>query len=248
VTDNNGLLVVLPVLVAETADVCIESILRPDSSFGIPPEDILVVDNSRDGFAAKYQEMGFRYYRHPEGFQLGTSRAWNIGAREVLAEGLDYLVILSASVMFGPVKNATWLWQMERVWNQERVCEAEGLSWHCIALHRCIFETVGLFDENYWCYVEAEDMSYRMRQVGWEGGWYRAWVNAVSTRVAGHLQYFSVPFEALDSYRRLKFGGTKGEELWTHPFGDKPLDYWPEVTIPELAERYGMGPRFDRWW
>jgi len=244
----SGLLVVLPVLVAETADACIKSILRPDSSFGIPPEDILVVDNSRDGFAAKYTAEGFRYYRDPNGFQLGTSRAWNVGARSVLAESRDYLVILSASMLFGPVLNATWLWQMERVWGQERVIESEGHSHHLIAFHRCVLETVGLWDENFWCYVEAEDYSYRMRQVGWEGGWYRAWVNALSTRVAGHLQYFSVPYEPLAEWRRHKWGGDKGSERWTKPFGNKPIDYWPEVTIPELAERYNMGPRFGRWW
>lgn len=244
----SDLLVVLPALVPETTDACVASILRADSSFGIPPSDVLIVDNSRDGFASKYQADGFRYHRDPDGHNIGVARAWNLGARDVLSEGRDYLVLLSASMLFGPVLNATWRWQMERAWG-ERVIEAEGHSHHLIAFHRSVMETVGLWDGNFWpAYLEAEDYSFRMRQVGWEGGWYRAWVNALSTRVAGHLRYVHCPFEPLDAYRRRKWGGTKHEELWTLPFGDKPLDYWEDVPIPELADRYGFGPRYHLWW
>ncbi len=244
----SGLLVVLPVLVAETADCCTRSILRDDSAFGIPPSDVLIVDNSRDGFAAKYEQEGFRYYRDPDSHQLGVARSWNIGARAVLAEGQDYLVLLSASMLFGPVMNSTWLWEMERLWG-ENVVEAETHSHHLIAFHRRVMETVGLWDENFWpAYFEAEDYSYRMRQVGWEGGWRRVSVNALSTRVAGHLRYVHCPADPLLAYRERKWGGPKMAETFTLPFGDMPLGYWPAATIPELAERYGYGPRGELWW
>lgn len=244
----SGLLVVLPVIIPETADVCVASILRADSSMGIAPADVLIVDNSRDGFAAKYAADGFQVHRDPDGHNLGVAGAWNVGARAMLDEGRDYLVLLSASVEFGPRLHCTWLWQMEQFWGA-KVIEADGHSWHLIALHRSCFERIGLFDANFYpAYFEQIDWCYRLRMIGWEQGWVRVWVNALSRGVAAHNHLVACPAAPLLAYYAAKWGGPKGEETWVQPYGVKPLDYWEPTPIPVLAERYGLGEEGVGWW
>lgn len=134
---------------------------------------------------------------------------------------------------------------MERFWG-ETVIECDGHSWHLIALHRRIFEGIGLFDENFHAYFEAIDFGYRMRMAGMEYGWRHCWVNALSAGVGHHAPMVDCPAPPLLKWYREKWGGDKGEETFVMPWGSKPLDYWPEVTIPDLAERCGWDD--ERWW
>lgn len=249
---SGSLLCVVPVLAYETSRRCLASILAEDSAAGFARDEILVVDNSREGWGrvllADLGASDVECYRDPDGHNLGWARSFNVGARRVLAEGRDYVALCSASMEFGPIMHCTWRWQLEQCWG-ERVIEIDGHSWHGITFHREVLERVGLMDENYYpAYVEGLDYSYRMRQVGWESGWRHVWVNVVSHAVAGHLRYVDCPGGLLDLYYAQKFGGPKHHEQWTQPFGDKPLDYWPERSIPELAKRYGLGQRYERWW
>lgn len=241
-----GLLCVIPAIDIVRTTACLDSIARPDSAAGFSLADVLVVDNSRSGLMDRALFPSEFVHRDPDGHNLGVARSWNIGAERMLNSSADYLLIMSSSMLFGPVLNATWRWQMDQLWGSN-VIEAECHSWHLIAFHRRVFEAVGLFDTNFYPgYIEAEDFSYRMRQVGMEGGWPRASVNAMSTTVAAHSDMALAP--PLLAYRERKWGGPKGEEKWTLPFGDKPLGYFEDVPIPELAERYGLGPRGERWW
>jgi hypothetical protein len=235
-----SLLVVLPILTHEYADICVDSILMPNSAAGLLPEEILVVDNTREGTADKY---GLRTHRDPDGHNLGTARAWNIGAREVMERGLDYLVICSASMRFGPLMHTAFSWQLREFWGA-KVIQAEGHAWHLIALHRTCFERVGLFDTNFHCYFEAEEWCLRLRLVGWEHGFVPVWLNAMSQGVALHAPSVSCPAEPLLAYRRDKWGGDKGFESFVLPWGNKPMDYFEDVPIPVLAERYG----WETWW
>jgi len=229
-------------MLQKPTDLCIQSLLRKNSSAGISPENILIVDNSRDGWAEKRYNL--TTYRDPYGHNLGVARSWNVAAKEVLYRKLDYLLIMSVSMVFGPMLHTTWVEQMQNNWG-ENVIEATGHSWHLIAIHRRVFETIGLFDENFYpAYFEADDFSYRMRQVGMQGGWSQGWVNAMSQGVAMHIRDVSCPHKPLIDYYWRKWGGEKGAERWTKPFGDKPLDYWPERTIEEIAHAYSLG----RWW
>lgn len=248
---SRSLLCVLPVVSHHTADACLESLARHDSASGIDPADILIVDNTRDGSFADWCLRGFRYYRDPDGHNLGVARSWNVGAREVLAQGHDYLLVMSSVMVFGPILHTTWRRQMEEFWG-EHVIECDGHSWHLIAFHRRVFETVGLFDPAFYpAYEEGIDYGYRMRQVGMEGGWRRCWVNAMSQGHAMHVnggtpddRLPSCKFGPLRDHYRAKWGGVKGEETFTLPYGDKPLDYIVEEPIPVLAQRYGL----EVWW
>lgn len=248
----SGLLAVVPVigerrLPSPPAQIGLASMLAEGSALGLAAIELLVVDNTRLGLNPDYVRdhlPGVAIYRDPDGHNLGVARSWNVGARAVLDRGLDYLVLLSSVVQFGPILHCTWRSQMETFWG-ERVIEAEGHSWHLIALHRTVLEGVGLFDSNFYpAYVEAEDYSFRMRQLGWEGGWTRVWVNALSQGHGLHVPLVSCPWGPLGAYRAAKWGGGKHEETFTLPFGDKPLDYFEDVPIPELARRYGL----EVWW
>lgn len=238
-TDN--LLVVLPVIAPSPTDVCVESLLAPNNAFEVSTEDILVVDNSRDGFAGRY---GLRVHRDADGHNLGVAGAWNVGAREVMDRNLEYLVILSASMRFGPILHTTWRRQMQSFWGAD-VIEADGHSWHLVALHRRLFDLVGLFDENFWPgYFEQIDWCRRLHVLGREGAWPRVWVNALSQGSGMALSHTDCPAGPLLDYYREKWGGDKGEEAFVMPWGDKPMGTWERPAIPEMARAYGLGV----WW
>ena len=238
----SGLLVVIPVLSLDIAEPCIDSILADDNAAEFTPDELLLIDNTRGGIG----DTGLTVHRDSDGHNLGVARSWGIGVHEVLERDLDYLVILSESIRFGPILHTTWRRQLERFWG-ENVIEAEGLSWKAIAIHRRVFERVGTFDGCLWPgYWEAQDFAFRMRLVGMEGGWTRIWFNAMAAHVAAHSHL--VKAAPLLAYMEAKWGGPKHHETFTLPFGDKPLGWFEDVPIPELAARYGYGPRFTDWW
>ena len=238
----SDLLTLIPVISKETTDLCIPSILADDSAAGLNSDDILIVDNSREGWAA--ERYGLRTHRDPDGHNLGVARAWNIGAREILDRGIDYVLLMSASMVFGPVLHTTWRGRMDAFWGED-IIEALGHSWHLIAIHRRLFELIGLFDENFYpAYFESIDWCYRLRMLDLEGGWPKEWCNAMSQGAALHNEVVSCPATPLLDYYAKKWGGKKGLERFTRPFGKRELDFWEECSIPELAERY----RLTTWW
>lgn len=244
------MLTVVPVLLEDVSDVCLRSVADPRCSSGLYPSDVLVVDNSRDGYASKYASDewgGFRVYRDADGHNLGVARSWNLAAREVVDRGLDYLLILSAVMEFGPILHTTWREQMDRFWGHD-VIECDGHSWHLLALHRRLFEEVGFFDGNFYpAYEESIDWCRRLHIVGREHGWPHCWVNAMSRGAALHAKEVDCPNEPLRALYRERWGGDKGEETWVLPYGNKPMDYCePEIPIPELAAKYGLEE--GRWW
>ena len=155
---------------------------------------------------------------------------------------------MSSVMLFGPELHTTWRRQMETFWGHN-VIEADGHSWHLIALHRRLFETIGRFDPAYYPYAfEQTDWCYRLRMACLEVGFVHVWVNALSMGHALHVDVVSCLADPLLAHYRDKFGGDKGEERWVQPWGSKPLDYVVEEPIPVLAERYGLGEYGVGWW
>lgn len=207
-----------------------------------------MVDNSRDGWAHKqaHKRAELPTIRDPDHHNLGTSRSWNIGARHVLEHNLDYLVLVSSSIRFGPILHTTWTRQMSEFWGA-KVIEATGLSWKLIALHRTCFERIGLFDPAFWPgYFEAIDWCRRLHLIGWEQGFVHVWANAMAATV-GEYAHMVLAQPLLDHYAS-KWGGPKGEETFVLPYGNRPLDHVVEEPIPVLAERYGLDEKGIAWW
>jgi hypothetical protein len=241
------MLVVLPAISPESTVQCLDTVLPPNSASGFGVGELLVVDNTRGGMGALLNDRldPAGIYRDPDGHNLGVARSWNVGIRRGLDTGCDYIVLMSACMRFGPILHTTWRRQMETFWG-ETVIEADGHSWHLIAFHRRVFEAVGLFDENFYpAYFEAIDFGYRMRLRDMEYGWRHVWVNALSADVGhGAKTGVSLPAPPLLDYYREKWNGDKGEERYVLPFGSREIGWFPEHSVPELAEKY----RLETWW
>jgi hypothetical protein len=237
---------VVPVIDAHFAQPCLDSMADPDSSWGLPIEHTLVVDNTHAGLVSR--GWSGPIYRDPDGHNLGVPRAWNLGVDFMRYLNADTLTLVSSSMLFGPLLHCTWEWQINAHPNVS-VLEANGHSWHLITFHRRCFDLAGVFDGNFYPgYFEAIDFGHRLAKVGipateQPNGWEVAWCNAMSRAVARHSDLVLAP--PLLDYYRAKWGGDKGEETFETPFGlDVGLDYWVDTPIPELAARYGL----TNWW
>lgn len=229
-------LVVLPAVDRELTERCV-------ASMGATAREVLlVVDNSREGFAS-----GWDAEVHRSEVNLGVGRSWNLGARRVLERGLDHLVVLSAATEFRPGGFEHFAALLDGTDQRLRLGVQTSEGWHCFAIGRPVLEACGLFDENFWPGY-LEDLDY-LRRMDLSGLWPEGdpplaqhvldaerWGNAHGMTKAG----VAVNFGALIAYYRQKWGGPQDEERWELPFGDRPLAYWPEATVEELAERYDL--------
>lgn len=77
----------------------------------------------------------------------GVAASWNAGVRMMRAHDLEWLVLLSAAVRFGPAQGFDFLQHLNAP--VAFVVEAKGWGWHLIAFRRGVFDAVGDFDENF---------------------------------------------------------------------------------------------------
>lgn len=235
-------LVILPVVSQEVTDNCIRSISNNVK------KNLLVVDNSSNKFTS-----GYDIKTHIPKTNIGVARAWNIGANIVLGEKLDYLVILSATIVFDK--------GMEDFTEALEVCHNPyGMDtmhgWHLIAIGRKTFETIGLFDENFYpAYYEDTDFIRRMELAGIHNPMSTVqrleWAN-VSARSQGNahgMKSTKVNMEACRNYFLEKWGADSHynsqadrDKLYTHPFNvpHNDLAYFPKRDIDELKTKYGL--------
>lgn len=198
----------------------------------LPPETVLLVDNGPepvDGWDGRY---------HRTGTNLGVAGSWNCGARIVLEERLDWLVIASSAFRFGADGGHDFVRGLEG-------CEVGAASstygWHLVAISRPYIERVGLFDENFYpAYWEETDYLYRLGLAGLpsprENGqhWchipieadYGAKSHAISPEGG-----VTVNFVAQAEYYERKWGGPQGKERFKTPFNFRQHDltWWPGV-------------------
>jgi hypothetical protein len=235
-----SVLLVIPVVSRESAEKCIESILSDNNACGVNKKDILIIDNTKEGLGEDYH--GLRVYRDLKNHNIGVARAWNIGAREVVEKNIDYLIVMSSSMLFGVMKETTLLRQIATYKGFE-IIEAEGHSWHLIAFKRDLFLEIGYFDENFYpAYFEDIDFAFRLRLLNQKRRWATFWVNAISQSTAKHSHLCSA--EPLLKYYKAKWGGDKGAETYNLPFNNKPIEYFKQNNIELLASRYEL----TEWW
>lgn len=202
-------LVVVPSIYQPYTDACLRSA-------HIDPDDLLLIDNTVHN--------------------RGVSASWNEGARRVLDEGRDWLVICSAGMRFAGRGIATFTDQLVLHPTAQAVEAGCDLGWHLIAIHRTTFERIGFFDENFHPgYLEDNDFGYRIRlgfginYVPGVESWPKVIVAATLESAAHGILLGGVKGDGgmLNAYYASKWKGLSSHEKYDLPWGDRPLDWWP---------------------
>lgn len=172
----------------------------------------------------------------------GAAGSYNIGARQVLDEGLDWLITLSPSTRFGPEGGSDMIEYLHGDGKDAWVVEADmPVGWHWIAWHRRMFERIGIWDENFWpVYGEDIDISHRILTAIDEDKADRAW-QVFPCDAWMMMQGYSAHVGGVDvritaetwSYYEAKWGGRSGHEKFNRPFDDPEngLDYWVPGSV-----------------
>lgn len=211
--------------------------------------NLYAVDNSEEGYISKY---GVNGEHHPE--NIGIARAWNIGARRVLKENFDYLVIMSATILFEKGMD-------DLVACMEANANPYGLEtqhgWHLICFKPETFKRVGLFDENFYpAYFEDSDMIRRLELTGIHNPMSKT-QRIPKVEIAAGFQGdahavksgLKVNFVACENYFVDKWGHPndfssqeKRDHMFQYPFNNPKngLDYWEPQTIEDLRENYEL--------
>lgn len=236
--------IIIPTILEDIMDKCFATI---DPKYH---DNLLLIDNSKDGFAHKY---GVSYEHHPE--NLGIARAWNIGARKVVEEKLDYLVVMSSTMLFDKGMN-DFVEQMEANSNPWGL-ETQHI-WHLIAIKRAMIERCGYFDENFYpAYYEDSDYIRRWELNGIHNPMSQT-QKLPKVEVAAGLQgtalakdsgVVKIDYAASRQYFVEKWGseplyGTQEERdrMYIYPFNNpkNAVDFWEEHSIEELKEKYNL--------
>lgn len=236
-------LIILPVIVESVAEKCLDTIDPVYYS------NILIIDNTRDGIKRR---AGISYEHHPE--NLGVGRSWNVGARKVMKDKLDYLVILSATMLFEDDMHG-FIQDLENNKNPWGL-ETQHI-WHLIALRRAMIERCGYFDENFYpAYYEDSDYIRRWELSGIHNPMSSTHrlpkVNVNATHQGDALSMKSgikVNIDASRSYFIKKWGfeprydtQENRDKLYTAPFNNPENDvgFWESNSIEKLKERYSL--------
>lgn len=236
--------VILPAMVEDIADRCIESI---DKKWH---KNLYIVDNSKEGFAHKYKNIASEH--HPE--NIGIGRGWNVGLRKCVDEQLDYAVILSASVVFEDGMS-------DFVAMLENNHDPHGMetqhAWHMIAIGRKTVEKIGFFDENFYPgYYEDSDYIRRMELAGIHNpmsttnrlpkvdikAGYQGWALTIKRGLKVNMEACRDYFVEKWGYEPRYDSQRSRDLLYKYPFNNpsNAIHYFPERSIEELREKYNL--------
>lgn len=236
-------LILLPVIVESVADKCLDTI---DPVYY---KNILIIDNTKDSIKHR---AGISYEHHPE--NLGVARSWNIGAHKVVKDKLDYLIIISATMLFQDGLR-DFIEALEA--NKNRWGLETQHIWHCIALNRNMIERCGYFDENFYpAYYEDSDYIRRWELSGIHNTMSqthrlpKVQVNATHQGDAHAMKSgIKVNMDASRNYFIKKWGfeprydtQENRDKLYTAPFNNPEnyVDFWEPHSIEELKKAYNV--------
>lgn len=239
-------LIVIPVVDEAVTDLCIAS---------TPIEmrnNIFIVDNSPQGFAHKYN-VG--YYRHFD-INQGVARSWNIAFQAAIMEHFDYVVIMSASMVFQSHQaGIDFIEALKK--NENKYGMETQFGWHMIAIGLPTIEKIGFFDENFYPgYYEDSDYIRRMELAGihlpmsqilrlprvsadmFEQGTALAMKSGINVNMGACRDYFKSKWGGDPLYDSQE----SRDKLYFHPFNnpDKQLSTWDRITIKELVKKYEL--------
>lgn len=210
----NTWLVVIPSINKEWSQECINSLVDHETNF-----DYIIVDNTEKNY--------------------GVSGAWNIGVDKVLENNIDWLVICSESVRFGPNGAKDIQKNLDNSSVNEMTIEGdEGFGWHLMAIRRELLIEVGYFDEVFFpAYFEDNDYIYRTHKIREKMNkpwvlWNKFKVDASLIGVAEGLKFlnYGMDFGWLKSKYEEKWGGSP-VEVYEHPYNNPNYSF-------RYAERY----------
>jgi hypothetical protein len=186
------------------------------------------------------------------GRNIGIMASHNRGIDRMHEVGADWLVVLGASLRFGPSGGMDFITQLDEYADHDVLegprwtpdSEGQGVyGWHLIAFRSTLLTQVGRWDENFTPYGFCDlDMSLRIqRALGRDGRAGPVWDKVpcdVSDAGMGHgIHLAGVRADAnpqIDYFRR-KWGRHPGDsQLPAHerPFNDptNPIGYWPPAA------------------
>lgn len=200
----------------------------------VPHDQVLVVDNAkpRRRAAPLWDGPSYRAARN-----LGVPASWNLGVDLMRQRGVDWLVLASTAVVWGAPGGTDFVTGLDGIDPVVFPGVQSGQGWHLCAIHRTVFDTVGLFDENFYPgYWEDTDYLYRMGLAGLpsprENGcdWGFVATDCEYGEQAHSLRHVRPIFGELAAYYASKWGGGQGEETFTTPHGeDHPIWWWRGV-------------------
>lgn len=123
------------------------------------PVDLLVIDNSTEGFAAELVVEHFlgEFYVTEPPYNLGVAASWNLAIKSHAAD--PYWLIANADVEFGPGDIARLIAEMDK--GGPRWVGLSG-DWRLMGLSSEVVDQVGFFDENFYP-IYCEDADYERR-------------------------------------------------------------------------------------
>lgn len=196
-------LVVIPSINPEWNQECINSLIDNETNF-----EYIIVNNREKNY--------------------GVSGAWNIGVDRVIENNIDWLVICSESVRFGPTGAKSIQQALDSASNDDMILEADdGFGWHLIAMKRELLLSVGYFDEVFFpAYFEDNDYSYRIRMISDKLGkswypWKKFKLDATLIGIAEGLKFlnYEMDFGWLKAKYEEKWGGSP-VEVYQHPYNN----------------------------
>lgn len=170
-----------------------------------------------------------RVVNYPPHPNRGVSAAWNEGRARVLDEGLDWLVVVSEAMRFGPTHGADFEDALAGAW-----CDSL-FGWHLIGLAALTLADVGPFDEQFApAYFEDSDYLWRLHLAGYPSP--RAntrpfcRIEGIDATDLGHAHAVrtgavSIPWATLTARYLDKWGGVGGEETYLTPYDDPTRTY-----------------------
>lgn len=200
---------VIPVMIEEITDKCL-------ASYDLDWSQLILVDNSKEGFCKKYLGKGAEIRFHPD--NLGVAGSWNYGIRS----DAEFLWIISSTLIFN--QGFSELIRKMEFANEYGLLTDE--AWHCIGFSRKTFDTVGIFDEQFYPgYYEDNDYGYRLQLAHIHNApnypsMPKVAVDITSQGVATTLKAGLVHprFDLLREYYKKKWGGYPSEEKFVTPF------------------------------
>lgn len=213
-------LLVLPVLDPHLGETCLASMV------GLDPRRIILVDNTRRGFTYP----GVKRIRPEPGGNIGVSKSWNLGARRVVDEGRDDLVICSSAIRFGELGGADLCERLDDTADMWGMEVDNAVAWHLIVFSRATLLKVGYFDEQFYPgYWNDTDYLYRMGLAGLpspreNGRWMARTTLDLEDRgsalgLKGKLVHADMAAEG--AKYRAKWGGDQGSETFTVPYNQQ---------------------------